>query len=52
MVWRMRLRSALHVRKFDKVEQRKGYLFHTDFQDVDGDTSLFGKCPEVVRVEN
>ena len=22
---------ALHVRKFDKSEQRKGYLFHTDF---------------------
>jgi hypothetical protein len=43
---------ALHVRKFDKVEQRKGYLFHTDFQDADGDTSLFGKCPEVVRFEN
>ena len=43
---------ALHVRNFDKAEQRKGYLFHTDFQDGDGDTALFGKCPEVVRVEN
>jgi hypothetical protein len=43
---------ALHVRKFDKAEQRKGYLFHTDFQDGDGDTALFGKCPEVVRVDN
>ena len=43
---------ALHVRKFDKAEQRKGYLFHTDFQDGDGDTALFGKGPEVVRDDN
>jgi hypothetical protein len=27
-------------------------LFHTDFQDGDSDTALFGKCPEVVRVDN
>ncbi len=43
---------ALHVRKFDKVEQRKGYLFHTAFQDEDGDVALFGKCSVVVRVDN
>ena len=43
---------ALHVRKFDKAEQRKGYLFHTAFQDGDGDLALFEKCPEVVRVDN
>jgi hypothetical protein len=43
---------ALHVSKFDKVEQRKGYLFHTAFQDEGGDLALFGKCPEVVRVDN
>ena len=43
---------ALHVRKFDKVEQKKGYLFHTAFQEADGDIALFGKCPEVVRVDN
>ncbi len=39
---------ALHVRKFNKVEQRKGYLFHTTFDDGDGDIALFGRCPEVV----
>jgi hypothetical protein len=43
---------ALHVRIFDKGEQQKGYLFHTAFQDGDGDVALFGKCPEVVRVDN
>ncbi len=43
---------VLHVRKFDKAEQRKGYLFHSAFQDGDGDLALFGKCPEVVRVDN
>ena len=43
---------ALHVRKFNTVEQRKGYLFHSEFNDGDGDTALFGKCPEVVRVDN
>ena len=42
---------ALHVRKFDKVEQRKGHLFHTAF-DGDGHPALFGKCPEVMRVDN
>ncbi len=43
---------ALHLRKFNKVEQRKGYLFHSEFNDGDGDTALFGQCPEVVRVDN
>ncbi len=43
---------ALHVRKFNKVEQRKGYLFHSEFNDGDGDAALFGQCPEVVRVDN
>jgi hypothetical protein len=43
---------ALHVRKFNKVEQRKGYLLHTECYDVDGGIVLFGKCPEVVRVDN
>ncbi len=40
------------MRKFDKAEQRKGYLFHTAFQDGDGDLALFGKCSEVVRADN
>ncbi len=43
---------ALHVRKFNTKEQSKGYLFHTNFDDGDGDKALFGKCPEVVRVDN
>jgi hypothetical protein len=43
---------SLHVRKFDKVEQKKSYLFHTAFQEGDADIALFGKCPEVVRVDN
>ncbi len=43
---------ALHVRKFSKAEQRKGYLFHTNFDDDDGDKALFRNCPEVVRVDN
>lgn len=43
---------ALHVRKFNTKEHRKGYLFHTAFDDGDGDIALFGHCPEVVRVDN
>ena len=43
---------ALHVRKFNQNEQRKGYLFHTNFDEGDGDLALFGKCPEVVRLDN
>ena len=31
---------------------RKGYLFHSEWNEADGDTSLFVKCPEVVRVDN
>jgi hypothetical protein len=39
---------ALHVRRqWDRVENRKGYLFHSEFNDADGDTALFGKCPEL-----
>ncbi len=27
-------------------------MFHTAFQEADGDLAIFGKCPEVVRVDN
>ena len=43
---------VLHVRKWNKEEMRKGYLFHSEFNDADGDTALFGSCPEVVRIDN
>jgi len=43
---------SLHVRKFNKLEERKGYLFHTIADEADGDVALYGKCPELVRVEN
>ena len=41
---------AIDIRKQSRRE--KGYLFHTDVNDVDARTGLFWKCPEVVRVEN
>jgi hypothetical protein len=43
---------TLHVRKWDRGEMRKGYLFHFEFNDADGDTAHFGQCPEVVRIDN
>jgi len=43
---------SLHVRKFNKMEERKGYLFHTIDDEADGDVALFGKCPELIRVDN
>jgi hypothetical protein len=43
---------SLHVRKFNKLEERKGYLFHTIDDEADGDVALYGKCPELVRVDN
>jgi hypothetical protein len=43
---------ALHVRKWDGQEMRKGHLFHSEFNDADGDTALFGHCPEVLRMDN
>ena len=43
---------SLHVRKFNKLEERKGYLSHTIVDDADGDLALYGKCPELVRVDN
>jgi len=41
---------AEHVRKFSK--RNKGYIFHTELNDEDARTALFGNCPEVVRIEN
>jgi hypothetical protein len=43
---------ALHVRKRNKEEMKKGYLFNSEFNDADGDTALFGSCLEVVRIDN
>jgi hypothetical protein len=41
---------TIYVRKFSKRE--KGYTFHTELNDHDGDKALYGHCPEIVRVEN
>ena len=41
---------AERVRKYSK--RLKGYMFHTELNDDDADKSLYGKCPELVRVEN
>ena len=43
---------ALVVRKLKAAEMKKGYLFHTEWNDGDADKSLFGECPELVRVDN
>ena len=43
---------AFHVRKLNKAKMREGYLFHTEWNEGDADTALFGQCPEVVRVDN
>ena len=43
---------ALHVRKLNREKMREGYLFHTEWNDGDADTALFGDCPEVVWVDN
>jgi hypothetical protein len=32
--------------------RRRGYLFHSEFNDGDARTALMGTCPELVRVEN
>ena len=41
---------AIYVRKFSK--RAKGYMFHTELNDHDGDKALYGNCPEIVRVDN
>jgi hypothetical protein len=43
---------ALVVRKLNVAEMKKGYLFHTEWNDGDADKYLFGGCPELVRVDN
>ncbi len=43
---------ALVVRKMNTTEMKKGYLFHTEWDDGDADKSLFGHCLELVRVDN
>jgi hypothetical protein len=32
--------------------RRRGYLFHSEFNDGDARTALMGTCPELVRVDN
>ena len=39
-----------HVRRYSK--RSKGYMFHNDESEDDADKYLYGKCPEIVRVEN
>jgi hypothetical protein len=41
---------AERVRKYSR--RRKGYMFHTELNDDDADKALYGRCPELVRVEN
>ncbi len=41
---------ADRVRKFSTMN--KGYIFHTELNDEDTRTILFGSRPEVVRIEN
>ncbi len=40
------------MRKLNKAKMREGYLFHTECNEGDVDTALFGQCSEVVRVDN
>ena len=41
---------AEHLRQYS--HRQKGYLFHKEVEEADADKSLYGKCPEIVRVEN
>ncbi len=41
---------AEHLRQYS--HRQKGYLFHKEQDEADADKSLYGKCPEVVRVKN
>ena len=41
---------VMYIRKFSK--RIKGYMFHTELNDEDGDKALYGNCPEIVRVDN
>jgi hypothetical protein len=47
---RLTYAPALVVRKLNAAEMKKGYLFHTEWND--GDKLLFGQCPELVRVDS
>jgi hypothetical protein len=38
-----------HIRHYSR--RNKGYIFHTELNDADARTELFGTCPEVVRLE-
>ena len=41
---------ADHIRMHST--RQKGYMFHQEHQGADADKALYGKCPEIVRVEN
>ena len=51
-IWVLGVRyvPSSYVRKFSR--RPKGYMFHTELNDDDGDIALFGSCPEIVRVDN
>jgi hypothetical protein len=41
---------AAYVRNFSR--RQTGYIFHTELNEGDADKALYGKCPELVRVQN
>jgi hypothetical protein len=41
---------ADHIRHYSR--RNKGYIFHTELNDADARTELFGCCSEVVRLDN
>ena len=51
-IWVLGIRyvAAAHVQQYR--DGSEGYIFHTEYNDEDARTCLFGTCPEVVRVEN
>jgi hypothetical protein len=51
-IWVLGIRyvAAAHVQQYRDGSAR--YIFHTEYNDEDARTCLFGTCPEVVRVEN
>ena len=38
------------VRQYSR--RPRGYMFHTELNDDDADKALYGRCPELVRLEN
>ena len=51
-IWVLGVRHLPALIALPGPARRRGYLFHSEFNEGDARTALMGTCPELVRVDN